>query len=137
MEIAPPPRELVFLEVTPAAARELQAHAAQVKVERWWLRYTMTPGGCSGLIQHLDLETSPPAASDFEFVADGIPCLLLKSQRHLLQGTRIDFGQKDGRSGFIVTSPHATERTKAAVAKWIADEFQKRDPDTSQSGDTK
>jgi iron-sulfur cluster assembly accessory protein len=136
LEVAPLPRELVFLEVTPAAARELKAHAADVKLGRWWVRYTMTPGGCSGLLQHLDLDAGPPAESDFEFVADGVPCLLLKSQRHLLQGTRIDFGQKDGRRGFIITNPHATEGTKAAVAKWIASELDKRNADLPRPTDT-
>ena len=129
LEVAPAPRELIYLEVTPAAARELKAHVADLKLQRWWLRYTLKPGGCTGFQNKLDLDMGPPTADDFEYVANGIPCLVLKSQRHLVQGARIDFGEKGGERGFIVTAPHAVQCTKDAISKWIADEFDKRNPD--------
>ena len=136
-EVAPPPRELIYLEVTPAAARAIRSHVADLKLERWWLRYRLEPGGCSGFQNKLDLETATPTDGDYEYVADGIPCLVFANQRHLVQGVRIDFGAENGRTGFIVTAPHATEQTKEAVSKWIMDEFRKRNPDVVPDPESK
>lgn len=137
LEVAPPPRELIYLEVTPAAAREITVHVKEMGLERWWLLYRVTPEGCTGIFHHLDLETALPDAGDVEVISNGVPCLVRKSQAHLAQGTRIDVGEKDGKRGFIVTAPHATQRTKDAVAKWISDEFNKRNPDLDRPADTK
>lgn len=112
-------------------------HADDLKLERWWLRYTLSLGGCTGFQNKLDIDPAPPTDQDFEFIANGIPLLVSKSQRHLVQGTRIDFGEKDGKKGFTVTAPHATARTKDAVAKWIADEFANRNPDLVRPTDSK
>ncbi|VTR91420.1 : Fe-S_biosyn [Gemmata massiliana] len=131
LELAPPPRELVYVEITPDAARTVKWHIDDLKLKRGWLRYTLVPGGCMGFRNKLDLDPEPPTDQDFEFVANGVPCLVLKSQYHLVQGTRIDFGQKDGQSGFIVTAPHATARTKEAVSKWVNEETSKANDITS------
>ncbi|MBP3957915.1 hypothetical protein J8F10_21890 [Gemmata sp. G18] len=134
LELAPPPRELIYLEITPDAARTVKRHIDDLELKRWWLRYTLAPGGCTGFQNKLDIDTGPPTDRDFEFVANGVPCLILKSQRHLAQGARIDFGQKDGQSGFIVTAPHASARTKEAVSKWVNEEIFKGIPDISSVG---
>ncbi|MBA4063178.1 MAG: hypothetical protein C0501_05590 [Isosphaera sp.] len=128
VEPAPAPRELVYFEVTPAAARELAAAAREAKVDRWWVRYEMVPGGCTGVLNKLWMETAPPTDGEFEYRTGGVAVIMLKSQRDLVQGTRIDFGQKGGETGFTVTSPHAGARTKAAVSKWVEDEAAKRGP---------
>jgi Fe-S cluster assembly iron-binding protein IscA len=135
-EPAPPPRELVYLEVTPAAAREVRAVARELKLERWWLRYEMEPAAsCTGLKNKLDLDAGPLTDEVVECWTDGVPVIVLKSQRHLVQGTRIDFGEKDGKTGFIVTAPHASAQTKQTVSKWIMDEFYKRNPDLPRPSD--
>jgi iron-sulfur cluster assembly protein len=121
VEVAPPPREVVHLEITPAAARAIRSHAADLKSERWWLRYSIKGGGCTGFQDKLDLETTPPTSEDFESVVDGIPCLVLDKHRPYARGTRIDFGEKDGKTGFIVTHP-------PTAVKAIADACNRPDP---------
>jgi Fe-S cluster assembly iron-binding protein IscA len=112
------------LEITPAAAREVKELARAAGAARWWLRVEMTPHGCcTGLKHNLWVELDPPGPEDFEFRVGDITCILLKKQRHLAQGLRIDYGMKGGQTGFIVTSPKATAETRAALAKWVRDEL--------------
>lgn len=107
LEVAPPPRELVLLEITPAAAREIRAHMRETDLSGARLRYTIKGGGCTGFQDKLDLATDPPTADDFEFVVDGIPCVVLKRQIPYARGARIDFGEKAGKRGFLIHHPNA------------------------------
>ncbi|QEG31823.1 iron-sulfur cluster assembly scaffold protein [Gemmata obscuriglobus] len=125
LELAPPPRERVYLEITPAAAHELRTHVAGLNIDRWWLRYTIKGGGCTGFQNKLDIEAAPPGDDDFEFVVDGIRCVVLEWQRPYARGTRIDFGAVDGNRGFIVTFPQSRCPQNAA-GKSITDEFEQR-----------
>ena len=117
-----------YLQFTPTAAAKLEELARREGAQKFWVRYEMVPGGCTGLTNKLDMDIAPPGDAEFEFRAGNVNCILLKSQRHFVQGTQIDWGVKDGASGFIITAPNATPETKAAVAKWIQDEFEKRNP---------
>jgi Fe-S cluster assembly iron-binding protein IscA len=121
------------LEITPAAADMILQLAQETGCKQWWLRYEMVPGGCQGFMNKLDLDPNAPGPGEFEHRVGEIRCVLLENQRHLVQGVQIDWGTKDGRNGFLVTAPRATEETKTAVQKWIMEEFQKRNPDLKPS----
>lgn len=102
-DVAPMPREVVYFDISPAAVEEIRAYVAGAKLERFWLRYTIKGGGCSGFVNILDLDGTPPTADDFEFVANGIPCVVRKEHRGYARGVRIDIGEKGGNRGFTVT----------------------------------
>jgi Fe-S cluster assembly iron-binding protein IscA len=111
---------LIYLEITPAAQAAVKSAAAAQKLETWWLRYELMPGGCTGFRHKLWLDAGPINRGEFEYRTPSVPFLLLESQRELVQGARIDYGTQNGQTGFIVTAPHASARTKAAIGQWLA-----------------
>jgi iron-sulfur cluster assembly protein len=117
LEPAPAPHEVVYLEITPAAAAEVRAHVAELKLQRWWLRYTIKGGGCTGFQDKLDLTIDPPTSEDLEFTANGIPCSVPRRQLPYMIGAWIDFGEKGGRTGFMIAHPQAAKCISDAVAQ--------------------
>lgn len=107
LEIAPPPHEFVLLEITPAAAHQIRTHLRDQNLSGARLRYTIVGGGCTGFQNKLDLVTDPPTGDDFEFVVDGIPCVVLKRHIPYARGAKIDFGEKSGQRGFLIHQPNA------------------------------
>jgi iron-sulfur cluster assembly accessory protein len=115
-EVAPAPREVVMLVITPAAARAIKGHAAEMKLERWWFRYTIKGGGCQGFQNKLDLDVAR-TDEDHEFVVDGVPCLIQKNQIAYVRNVRIDFLNEPGKQGFTVTNERAAQCVKSADEK--------------------
>jgi Fe-S cluster assembly iron-binding protein IscA len=54
----------------------------------------------------LDIDTNPPSSADYAFVSGGLRVVVLKRQVDMFRGAEIDYGEKDGRQGFLVNNPN-------------------------------
>jgi iron-sulfur cluster assembly accessory protein len=83
----------------------------------WYLRLRVLPGGCCGYQHKLDLDTNMPSASDHAFASGGIKVVVLRRQLEMLRGAQVDYGEKDGKQGFMVKNPNFEG---AAATRWLA-----------------
>lgn len=103
--------------VTPKAAATIrQLITDQPTAGRLYLRIRVVPGGCQGYLHKLDLD---PGVSPEDQVCEsaGVRVVTLKRQAEMLRGTRVDFGEEDGKRGFKVENPNFEGE---AAKKWLA-----------------
>lgn len=117
------PAEAV-VDITEAARTHLDESARQNRLRAGWMvRLSVRPGGCTGMTNHLDLDTGPLGRGDATSCAGGITCVYARDQYPFIQGARIDYVTENGMSGFKVTYPHQTPENRARTAEWIKAAF--------------
>jgi iron-sulfur cluster assembly protein len=79
------------------------------------LRLLVTPGGCSGLSAHFDVEATP-RDGDKEHVCDGLKFYLPAESRLLLDGVTIDFTDSSTSGGLVFHDPKNTGSCKSSNA---------------------
>jgi len=101
----PPERPLV--EVTARAAETVTRIVKEQGIEgSWYFRVEASwPKGICSPQHRLDIETSP-SESDSTFESAGIKVVVLKRQVEMFRGARVDYGEKDGKQGFLVDNPN-------------------------------
>jgi iron-sulfur cluster assembly accessory protein len=71
-----------------------------------YLRLRVLPGGCTGFMHKLDLDPVTSSSTDHVCDCGGINVVIWKSQVQMLRGAKVDYGEKDGRTGFIIQNPN-------------------------------
>jgi iron-sulfur cluster assembly accessory protein len=119
--------EAVLLEglpvtVSPRAAEEVRHHLEDLRGHgRLYLRLRVLAGGCQGFMHKLDLDPTV-TADDHVFESSGVRVAIARRQLGLLRGTVVDFGEKDGKKGFMVENPNFKgESTTKSVAALTGD----------------
>jgi len=94
--------------VTPRAAKRVREIVASAAIKGDWalrLQASWPKGICCP--QHkLDIETNLSSPSDTRLESGGIRVIVLKRQVDMFRGAQIDFGEKNGRQGFLVDNPN-------------------------------
>ena len=122
-EVPGPP----LVSLTPAAVASLQTFAAEFDAGRaWWVRITVTPGGCTGFQTKLDLDTVGVLPGDRETTCDGVRVLYRADHEPLIQGAVIDFVSTDKERGFKVDYPNQTDENRKRTQEWVKAELDAR-----------
>ena len=106
-----------IVELTPAALAHVKEVVASSGLGTAWvlrLEASWSPTICSP--QHnmrFDVVQAKP--EDLAFDSGGIKLVVLKRQAEMLRGTQIDFGEKNGESGFIINTPNFKDKL---LEKW-------------------
>jgi iron-sulfur cluster assembly protein len=82
-----------------------------------YLRVRVVPGGCSGFLHKLDLDSAASPTTDHVFESAGIRVVVMKRQVEMLRGTQVDYGEKSGKQGFEVTV--APNFQGESLRKWL------------------
>ena len=95
-----------------AADRVKEILRARDLPETAGLRFAIKGGGCSGFEYQVDLETNPrkfdmPKRHERVFVSNGARVLVDKKSLLFLDGTEIDFEQRDLGHPFVYKNPNA------------------------------
>jgi iron-sulfur cluster assembly protein len=100
------------VSITDCAVEKIKQQLAAEKREGQGLRVKVVGGGCSGLQNKLDFDTS--RAGDKVFEKDGAKVLVDMKSLLYLNGTELDY--KDGlmQSGFVLQNPNV----KAVLWMW-------------------
>lgn len=94
----------IFL--TRAAAQRVKERAAEEGVPGGVLRIAVKGGGCSGLSYHFTYVEAPKDTDRVFTRDDAYVCVDPKSLK-VLGGTVLEWDQALGKSGFVLTNPHA------------------------------
>lgn len=98
-EAAPPVR------VTPRAAAAVREALSETDAPGdYYLRLSVTPGGCSGFMNKLDLDPNV-TAEDVVFESDGLKIAVARKQFELVRGSLVDHVEEKGQIGFKITNP--------------------------------
>jgi Fe-S cluster assembly iron-binding protein IscA len=77
---------------------------AGIASDEWFVRVDVERAKTDGNHARLKFETAP-RRGDVTFEIDQIPVLIHRSSLQALFGTRIRFGERDGKPGFIFEGP--------------------------------
>jgi iron-sulfur cluster assembly accessory protein len=109
-----------LITVTPRAAGVLAKDIEGVRKDsstgQVYLRVRILPGGCTGFQHKLDLDPEVIAQTDFLCESEGIKVVVWKSQIEMLRGAKVDHGEKEGRTGYLVENPNLDGD---AAKKWL------------------
>ncbi|MGF1538909.1 MAG: HesB/IscA family protein [Pleurocapsa sp.] len=100
-----------MVEISTAAAREINRIKASQKRPDSHLRIKITSGGCSGLFYHLTLESSRLKSSnqgDQLYHSQGISILIDSQSDQYIQKLKLDYSEDLMGGGFRFQNPEAT-----------------------------
>jgi iron-sulfur cluster assembly protein len=102
------------VSITDCAVEKIKLQLAAEKREGQGLRVKVVGGGCSGLQNKLDFDTS--RAGDKVFEKDGAKVLVDMKSLLYLNGTELDY--KDGlmQSGFVLQNPNVKRSCGCGVS---------------------
>ena len=102
------------VSITDCAVEKIKQQLAAEKREGQGLRVKVVGGGCSGLQNNLDFDTS--RAGDKVFEKDGAKVLVDMKSLLYLNGTELDY--KDGlmQSGFVLQNPNVKRSCGCGVS---------------------
>jgi iron-sulfur cluster assembly accessory protein len=103
--------EAPFVTVTPRAATQVRLIIAgnfrkESQTAPVYLRLRVLPGGCTGFLHKLDLDPVASSATDQVCESGGIKVVIWKSQVEFLRGATVDYGEKNGQTGFMIQNPN-------------------------------
>jgi len=94
--------------LTPAAAEQVRANAAEQRMSPFWLRVGITQAG-GGFQYAMDLVTHPPdPRRDLTSDSHSVPVIVDRAHRVYLDGTIIDHQDTLAGRGFVFKNPNAT-----------------------------
>lgn len=96
------------VEIMPRAVAQVAKYIESEGITGdWHLRLEACgPKGKPSPMHLLSFDVASPSAADHTFVSRGIRVVVLKRQVEMLRGTRVGYGQVDGRPGFLIDTPH-------------------------------
>jgi iron-sulfur cluster assembly accessory protein len=110
-----------YITVTPSAARVITQLIGDMNKESptgsIYLRLRALPGGCTGLMQKLDLDPVASTSTDYVSESSGIKVVVWKSQVDMMRGAIIDYGKKDSQTGFMIKNANFEGE---AARKWMS-----------------
>ena len=116
-EPQPPVVVQPLVTVLPRAATVLtQIIKEQGMTGERYLRIRVLPGGCTGLMKKLDLDSEVSPAVDHVFESGGIKVVVWKRQIEMLRGTQIDHAEEGEVKGFVIKNPNLDGE---ALKKWL------------------
>jgi Fe-S cluster assembly iron-binding protein IscA len=96
------------VSLTPRALGRIKEIVTSTEIGDGWslrLQASWPKGVCSP--QHaMQFDAGVPSPGDHGFASGGIRVVVLERQLDMLRGTEIDFGEKDGKQGFIIKTPN-------------------------------
>jgi iron-sulfur cluster assembly protein len=100
-----------MVEISAAAAREINRIKASQQKPDSHLRVKITSGGCSGLFYHLSLESNAIELSDNsdrQYHSQGINILVDSQSAQYIQKLKLDYSEDLMGGGFRFQNPKAT-----------------------------
>lgn len=94
------------ITLSAVAVGRVRTLVAEQKLEGYYLRVGVVPGGCSGFQYDLDL-VREPRPGDLTFEQDGLRLATDPLGADVLRGTVIDFVDDGMRAGFAFRNPNA------------------------------
>lgn len=111
-----------MIEITLAARKQILGVVKANSIEnRWWLRVSVKPGGCTGVMESIDLDPSGAGPGDVELRVGDIRCVFARNEESLIQGVRIDWNEDDIKPGFKLTYPNRTKENQDRAMKIISE----------------
>ena len=107
-----------FITVTPKAAAAIRRVLAnEGNPKNIYLRVRLVPGGCQGFLHKLDLDPDTTHQDQISESGAGVKVVVFRRQAAMLRGSQVDYGDIDGKKGFMIDNPNMKGES---AAKWLA-----------------